>query len=193
MNGLDVRIQCADLVLKQCRIHSVQILFGSIRCCINITNEAPYGGTFLVFKQLTETESEAALSGPIYVTLLSERRGNIGTGTSSEPVTLTPDMNSLRTSTPLTETFTMLSGADSEIPLVYETSGKPTIELGKAVVSIRLYALALVKECPHKCSSPHTEKERYGDLLVHYILFLALILYVDLLFIVVSCLWTTQR
>lgn len=163
MNGIDVRIRPIDLILKHCRVHSVQFSFGSIRCCINITNENPCGGTFLVFKELSEADAEMAFRGEIQLTLLSERRGNVGTGVSCNTVALDSNVHSLQpASAGLTDTFTLLSGAESEISIVYETEGKPNIELGKFLVSIRLYALALVKDCPHKCASPRTEKERYS-------------------------------
>jgi hypothetical protein len=161
MNGLDIRIQSVGLVLKHCRVHSVQFSIGSVQCCINISNEVPCGGTFLVFKELSEAECDAAFSGIIRVWLLSERRGNVGVGTSANPISLNRDVYSLLPSSNLTDTFTVLSGIDTKISLQYQTEGKPDIELGDVLVSLRLYSLALVKECPHKCVSPVTEKERW--------------------------------
>jgi hypothetical protein len=147
MNGLDIRIQSVGLVLKHCRVHSVQFSIGSVQCCINISNEVPCGGTFLVFKELSEAECDVAFSGIIRLWLLSERRGNVGVGTSANHISLNRDVYSL-------------SGIDAKISLQYQTEGKPDIELGDVLVSLRLYSLALVKECPHKCISPVTEKER---------------------------------
>lgn len=159
MNGLDVRVSPHNLVLKHCRIHGVQLDFGSIRCCINVVNEHAFGGTFLLFKSLSEQAPGTLLSGKAYITLLSEHRGVIGVGDSDE-LELSTNLSELHQTDPLPQTFTLLSGIDTEIPLIYKTSGKPDIDLGSIRLALRLYSLVLVKECPHTSTSFSTDKER---------------------------------
>jgi hypothetical protein len=160
MNGLDVRIEPVNLVLKHCRIHTAQVSLGSFQCCVNVTNESARGGTFLLFSAIPEADEEAATSGRVTVSLLSELQGVVGTG-HSDVIKLQQSVDGGVVQNNLTRTFTLRGGLDTVIALQHKTEGKPDIELGSMRVTIRLYSLALVKECVHTCQSPETEKERY--------------------------------
>ena len=160
MNGLDIRITPIDLVLKHCRVHTVQLTFGSIRACISITNEAAFGGTFLIFKELSPLEADAVLRGNISISLLSEKRGVVGIGKGSN-ISLPLLENFIPAAAELSPTFTLLGETTAEIALIHEVPGKTNLELGSMQVELKFYSLALVKECPHKCLSPVTEKERF--------------------------------